>query len=623
MAQFRSVPFTRVDITGGFWQSRQQINADTTLDGIRERFQATGRFDAFRCDWKPGMPQQPHYFWDSDIAKWIEAASYVMAKRPNPEWERVIDEVVDRIEAHQQPDGYFNIWYTVVEPGKRWSDRTHHELYCAGHLIEAAVAYDQATGKDKFLRLMCRYADYIERVFAKEESAAFFTPGHEEIELALVKLYRRTGEKRYLDLSRLFIDRRGHGTPGFQDGWANLRYTQDHLPVREQTTAEGHAVRAVYLYSGMADIARETGDDSLTDACRAIFRNIVGRRMYITGGIGSSSAGEAFTVDYDLPNLTAYAETCAAIGLAFFARRMLLLEADSVYADTVERAMYNGILSGVSLDGRAFFYENPLEIDPRLLCRDVSVRDPAVRFPSDHRQEVFSCSCCPPNLARFIASVGDFLYTCGENTVFVHQYMPSRATLTVGGAAAEIRQETSYPADGRVKITATGLAGRKIAVRIPGWCQNAAVRVNGGATGYAAQKGYAYIVCSSDPTVVELDFAMEPVCMQADPRVQADAGRVALQRGPLVYCLEAVDNGPLLRSITLDPAGALTEQYDPRFGAVVIHATGYRQDAEPGMRLYQPSAGPGRKIPLTFIPYYAFANRGESEMLVWVNTAAG
>ena len=617
MAPYRPVPYTAVTIDGGFWQDRQRINAEATIPAIRDQFSKTGRFAAFRFDWKPGMPRQPHYFWDSDVAKWIEAVAYVLAKQPDPALEQAVDEVVDQIEAHQQTDGYFNIWHTVVEPGTRWTDRNHHELYCAGHLIEAAVAYDEATGKDKLLRLMRRYADYIERVFVKEQSAAFCTCGHEEIELALIRLYRHTGEKRYLELSRHFIDVRGYHEAG-----ARGRWFQDHLPVRAQTTAEGHAVRAVYLFSGMADVARETADAGLADACRTLFRNIVGRRMYITGGIGSSHAGEAFTIDYDLPNLTAYAETCASIGLAFFAQRMLLLEADSVYADTVERAMYNGILSGVSLDGRSFFYENPLEIDPRLPHRDVSVDTPAIRFPATQRQEVFSCSCCPPNIARFIASVGNYLYTCGDGMVFVHQYMESQTALRLGGSPVEIRQETAYPSDGNVRIIASGMAGKKMAVRIPGWCADYALRVGGKHVERKAEKGYVFFDCPSNRVTVELEMKMRPVWMEADARVQADAGRAALQRGPLIYCLEAADNGPWLRDIAAVPEPEFREEYVPRFGAVAIGAEGYRRDISDADALYRPAGGARHRVPLRFIPYFAFANRGESEMLVWVAHAA-
>jgi DUF1680 family protein len=357
MIKYEQVPFAAIDLENGFWHDRQTLNSTVTIRSVYNRFVDTGRFAAFRFDWKEGMPNMPHFFYDSDVAKWMESVAYLLRKRPDPELEAIMDETINLIEKHQQPNGYFNVWFTIIHPENRLKERTSHELYCAGHLFEAAVAYNEATGKDKFLKLMCRYADFIYDYFLVRQAAPFLTPGHEEIELALVRLYRCTKEKKYLDLSRWFLDQRGSNEIDKQSfyGWANARYAQDHLPVREQTTAEGHAVRANYLYCGMADVAYETGDQGLLRACRAIFLNIVSRRMYITGGIGSSRAGEAFTVDYDLPNPTAYAETCAAISLAMFARRMQQLEVDSLYGDVIELELYNGFPVSTSLDGKRFF----------------------------------------------------------------------------------------------------------------------------------------------------------------------------------------------------------------------------------------------------------------------------
>ena len=376
--RYQAVPFQQVDLDQGFWQERQRINRDVSIWNVYKRFQETGRFDAFRCDWREGMPNKPHVFWDSDVAKWMEAAAFLLEKKPDPQLEAAVDELVDRIADHQDADGYFNTYFTACEPEARFTRRTDHELYCAGHLFEAAVAYAHATGKEKFLGLMRRYADYIERVFKDEKSAAFLTPGHEEIELALVKLYRHTGEKRYLELSRWFVEERGRHEEGLYEMFPS-KHAQDHLPVRQMETAEGHCVRALYLYSAMADLAYEYQDEELLGVCRRIFLNIVRRRMYVTGGVGSTAHGEAFTVDYDLPNRTAYAESCASIALIFFARRMLRLEADSLYADTMERVLYNGFLSSVSLDGRKFFYVNPLELIPQLLNPDQPQREDAVQ----------------------------------------------------------------------------------------------------------------------------------------------------------------------------------------------------------------------------------------------------
>lgn len=321
MSKQYSVPFDKVNITGGFWKDRIALNESVTLDSVRRRFEDTGRFSALGCNWKQGEPDRPHFFYDSDAAKWMEAAAYVLSKHSDSELESYVEELIDRIERNMTPDGYFNVWYTVVEPGKRFTDRDHHELYCAGHLIEAAAAYYEATGKRRFLDLMRRYAELIETVFCREDSAAFTTPGHPEIELALVRLYRCTGEKRWLDLSRFFVDKRGNNEKdrGQASGFASEDYLQDMIPLREQTQATGHSVRACYIYSAMADIAYECGDRELLAAANSIFKNITEHRMYITGGIGSTRVGEAFTVDGDLPNETAYAETCAAVSLAMFA----------------------------------------------------------------------------------------------------------------------------------------------------------------------------------------------------------------------------------------------------------------------------------------------------------------
>lgn len=617
MEKSQAVPFGRVRLERGFWYDRQAVNTGATLPAIRRQFERTGRFEAFRFGWKPGMPHPPHFFWDSDIAKWIEAVSYSLETRPDPRLEEAVDAVVELIARHQEPDGYFNIYFTVVEPGGRFTRRTHHELYCAGHLIEAAVAYAHATGKKRFLERMCRYADLIDRVFRVEKSAAFATPGHEEIELALVKLYRATGERRYLELSRWFIDSRGQAGAVAVDSPENVFYAQDHLPVRRQSTAEGHAVRAMYLYCAMADLAYEGEDEELLAACRRLFADMSERRMYITGGIGSSHRGESFTVDYDLPNRTAYAETCAAVGLALFCRRMLALEPDSRYADACERALYNGILSGVSLDGKSFFYENPLEIDRRLNDRDVSMNSKGWH-PDIRRQEVFACSCCPPNLARLIASVGDFLYTEKGSTLFVHQYMDSDADVGRSGRPARVRQETRYPADGRVRLTVEGFAGGEVAVRVPGWCRRFRISRQGSPVPHRLDRGYAYLGCPGEKTVFELDFEMEPCLVEASPRVSADAGRVALQRGPVVYCLEAADNGPCLRDVAIDRHTGFRLEWSDRCGAYRIEADGFRRETDSFPGLYARLEERSRPQPLRFIPYYAFANRGEDDMIVWI-----
>ncbi|MCR5484914.1 MAG: glycoside hydrolase family 127 protein [Clostridiales bacterium] len=613
MNLYKQVDFSNVNITGGFWFGRKKINSDVTLGCVRDQFEKTGRMDAFKFDWKEGMPNRPHIFWDSDVAKWIEAASYVIEETGNKALTDYIEKLIDLIEKNQSPDGYFNIYYTVVEPEERFKHRMQHELYCAGHLMEAAVAYYNATGRDRFLKCMCRYADCIEKAFKIDGTAEFTTPGHEEIELALVKLYRCTKEKRYLELSKFFIDSRGQSYAKEVIEGDNGDYVQDHLPVRKQTTAEGHAVRACYLYSGMADIAGEYGDKELFSACEKIFENIVKKRMYITGGTGSARDGERFTDDYDLPNDTAYAETCAAIALAFFAERMSLISPKAVYADTVERALYNGALSGVSLDGKSFFYENPLEIN--LTDRNVKTNK-AKRMAMTQRAEVFGCSCCPPNIARFIASVGGTVYSTGEDVVFVHQYMDSRASFGVGEREIKIKQSTDYPKSGNIKFDIKNADGIKIALRIPLWCSEFTLSCE-----YTLIDGYAYFIADGDDFSAELKMTMTPQWYEASSDVWADFGKVALVKGPVVYCLEGADNGSELWKLSADIFEPVTSYYDEKLGLECLEASGYKKtDCHCGhAQLYHPAKGNYLNVKLKFIPYFAFANRGESDMEVWVN----
>ncbi|MBQ6865040.1 MAG: glycoside hydrolase family 127 protein [Clostridia bacterium] len=612
MYKTNPVSFADVEINGGFWAKKQKMNRDVTLEAVRLRFEETGRFEAFKFNWtEEGNLSKPHIFWDSDIAKWIESAALILRKNPDKQLEAKVDEIVDLIEKNQGEDGYFNIFFTVCEPEGRWKNRDAHELYCAGHLTEAAVAYYEATGKDKFLQLMKKYLDYIAQVFMVEKSAGFTTPGHEEIELALVKLYRCTGEQRFLDLAKFFIDERGKESQSLT-GWCNSKYNQSHLPVREQRTAEGHSVRACYLYSGMADLAKETDDEELLTACKALFDNIVQRRMYITGGIGSSHEGEAFTVDYDLQNNTAYAETCAAISLAMFANRMKDIDMNAKYADIVEKVYYNGFLSGLSLDGKAFFYENPLEILHAEHDRHKSIHRSGERLPITRRQEVFGCSCCPPNVTRFIAAFGDYMYSTGDNGVYVHQFAESCAAFDYCGANVTINQVTEYPHDGKVKFSVCGLLNKHFCVRIPGWCAD--VRFN---KQYTVENGYAVFAVDNDTFELEMDMDISPRIYASNPLVFANNGRYALQAGPIVYCLEEDDNGSNLRDIAVLRNTTFTVHYDEFFGANVIDAQGLRTQCD-SSALYVPAdAVQTKPVDVRFIPYYAFANRSDCDMLVW------
>lgn len=600
----QNIGFSNTEITGGYWKTRQDINISVTLKSVYERFKETNRFDALKCEWKDGDPNMPHIFWDSDVAKWIEGASYILSSKEYAATVEIIENAIDCIINNSDENGYFNSHYLVTEQNKRFSDRNCHELYCAGHLIEAAVAYYENTGKDRFLKAMCKYADYIEKVFKTDKSAAFTTPGHPELELALMKLYKATGNKRYADLAKYFIDEHGnHPEEGDYIDWCNNCYNQDEMPIKDRSTAEGHAVRAMYLMCGAADVAAEYGDDELKNACERVFQNVISKRMYITGGIGSTNIGEAFTVDYDLPNRTAYAETCASISLAMFANRMLQFGADSKYADIVEKTIYNGVMSGVSLDGKSFFYENPLEIDPEFNNINTSTNSKQ-RFPITQRLEVFGCSCCPPNILRFVASIAGFLYSVDDDTVYVHQYMDSK-TETDG---IKIEQKTEYPKNG--KITVKCDADKKyIAFRIPGWCKSFTINCD-----YTVKNGYAYIALENHREI-EIDFDMPVVFIAANRRVHANSGRVAVMRGPVVYCAEGVDNGADVKSISVD-VNAEVELEDSLFLLPILKTTAYRPKETD--RLYYEVGDDYEETQLTLIPYYAFANRQETEMQVWL-----
>ena len=603
----KTVDFSQTRVLGGFWKQKQDMVRKTTIYAVYDRFVETGRFDAFKCDWKEGMPNQPHYFWDSDVAKWMEAAAYLTGQKREAKLERIVDGVVDLIANNQDEHGYFNVYFTVVEPEKRFDDRKCHELYCAGHLMEAAVAYYEATGKRKFLDCMCRYADYIEKRFKIDRDTAFSSPGHEEIELALVRLFECTGEKRYLDLAEFFVLIRGTEDDKGKDTLDGGLYSQAHKPAAQQDGAEGHAVRAVYFYSAMADIAYHTGNEALRDACKKLFFDIVEKKMYITGGIGSSSRGEAFTLPYDLNNELAYAETCAAIGLAFFANRMLKLENDSVYSDTIERIIYNGFLSSTSLDGKAFFYENPLEIIPMMSKRDRSCTwIPGIHWPQTQRSEVFECSCCPPNIARFIPTIANLMYTDDGQTLFVHQFMQAETKISRGQKAITVTQKTAYPENGKVRITVTG-GDTRIAVRIPGWFD-----------GYTGQtvKGYAYFDVKDGETL-SFDFAMKVKLMEARPEAVFDCNRYAVQRGPVIFCMESVDNGANIRDIRLDSRARFAYGKHRELGVPQLTVKAWRRRPEADAPLYSARHDNLEKMEAVLIPYYAFANRGEAEMQVW------
>ena len=599
-----NIEFSDVKITGGYWKARQDINRSVTLKAVYDRFNETGRFEALKCDLRDGDTNIPHIFWDSDVAKWIEGASYILHSEKNDQAVEIIENAIDLIIKNSDENGYFNSHFLVAEKENRFRLRECHELYCAGHLIEAAVAYYELTGKDRFLNAVKKYADYIERAFKIDNTAAFITPGHPEIELALVRLYKATGEKRYIELAKYFIDKRGNcDEPGIYTDWANEYYSQDEIPVRERKTAEGHCVRVLYLMCAAADIAYIYKDNDLKTACERFFDSIVNKRMYITGGVGSSNMGESFTIDYDLPNRTAYAETCAAISLAMFAERMLKFGADSRYSDIIERTMYNGIMSGISLDGKSFFYENPLEIDPDFNNINTSTKVKE-RFPITQRVEVFDCSCCPPNIMRFVASISGLIYGFDDNTVYINQYMNSEGDVN----GIKISQKTDYPNNGKITVRCNSNK-KQIAFRIPCWCKSFNINKK-----YSIKNGYAYVDLDSEENI-ELELDMPVRIISANRRIHSDAGRIAVMRGPVVYCAEGIDNGADIKSIAL-PAESVFELAESEFLLPILKTEAYRPFESDS--LYYEAVDDYEKIPLTLIPYYAFANRGESEMQVWL-----
>lgn len=566
-------------------------------------------------------------FQDSDFGKWLEALGYKLMAEPDAALERLADGVIDLMEKAQLPDGYLDTYFIINGVEGRWTNlRDCHELYCAGHLLEGAIAYWQATGKRKVLDVMTRYMDYVCRYFSRENLRGY--PGHAEIELALCKLYDVTGEARYLDLARAFIDRRGMEPYYFDEEQKKLSrplypngpdfgraYAQGHLPVREQHTMEGHAVRALYLACGAADVALRTGDAALWDAVRAQFMNAVERRMYITGGVGSTYFGEAFTFDYDLPDDTAYAETCASVALVFLARRMLQGELNGVYADAMERALYNTCLASLSQDQQRFFYVNPLSVFP-----EADAKDPNKRHVLPERQPWLGCACCPPNVARLLCSLVAYQYTVGQREIQAHLYLQSDVTVRVNGAPVAISMETDYPDDGRVRIHA-GKGDYDLMLHIPGWCEEFRLTRGGEALHPEVKEGYARVEGPFAGEELVLEMPMMPRRWYAHPNVRSAAGKVAVARGPVVYCLEEADNGPGLHRLLLPRGAALTCREDDLLGGTrVIEARGLREVAQTDA-LYASAPTDPVPAPLRFIPYHKWANRGKNEMLVWVREA--
>ncbi|MCA0015041.1 glycoside hydrolase family 127 protein [Mesorhizobium sp. B292B1B] len=644
---FRPLPVPQVDVHG-FWGDRADAVAARTADILYDRCVEAGMLEQIDPDRpSPGVVIPFHspspdeaaspgftgstvttqMFWDSDWGKTIETAAYSLYRAKNPELEKKIDAVIDLYEKLQQPDGYLSSWYQRIQPGLRWTNlRDCHELYCAGHLIEGAVAYYQATGKRKLLDVMCRYADHIASVLGPEPGKKKGYCGHEEIELALVKLARVTGENKYMELAKYFIDQRGQ-QPHYFDEEARARgadpkayhfktyeYSQSHIPVREQDKVVGHAVRAMYLYSGMADIATEYGDDSLRMALDRLWDDLTSKNLYITGGLGPSAHNEGFTSDFDLPNESAYAETCAAVGLVFWASRMLGMGPNARYADIMERALYNGSISGLSLDGSLFFYENPLESRGR-----------------HNRWKWHRCPCCPPNIGRMVASIGGYFYSLADDALAVHLYGDSTARFDIAGVPVALTQASRYPWDGAVAITIEPQApvAFTLHLRVPAWSTGATLKVNDETVKLedVTSEGYAAIRRTwKKGDSVRLDLEMPIERLYANPQVRQDAGRVALSRGPLIYCVEATDNDGSLHRIVLPRIASIEAHDEPDLlGGVVTLSAAALADTDEGWQngLYRTDPPAATQTRLTAIPYFAWDNREPGEMLVWLRDGGG
>ncbi|OXS54431.1 hypothetical protein B1A99_26100 [Cohnella sp. CIP 111063] len=579
-------------------------------------------------------------FQDTDLYKWLEAVGYSLANKPNGDLEKLADEAVELLASAQLEDGYLNTYFTIRNPQQRWTNLTDcHEMYSAGHLIEAAVAYYHGTGKTKLLDVARRVADHIDLRFGPGTDQIQGYDGHQEIELALVKLYEATGEPRYLNLACFLIDERGKEPYFFHQEWEARgrtsywnpgvvqskppapEYHQAHKPVREQAEAVGHAVRAVYMYTAMADLALHNNDTELLEACRRLWSNMVDKQMYVTGSIGSTHHGEAFTFDYDLPNDTNYSETCASIGMIFFARRMLQIEPKGEYADVMERSLYNTVTAGIGLDGKHYFYVNPMEVWPA-----ASSGNPGKHHIKATRQKWYGCACCPPNAARLLVSAGQYVYTTNSDTLYTHLYIGNETDLELSGRNVRIRLESGLPWNGNASLeiaNADGSGSFTLALRVPSWSPATVFRVNGAQREPIIRDGYAYFTGdwrSGDR--IDVQFDMTPRRIYAHPQVRANAGRVALQRGPFVYCFEETDNGSPLASLALPENAELTSAWEETLGGIfVIEAEGVRTEApgeESAAPLYRTSPPVRTPTRLRAVPYTMWGNREHGEMQVWI-----
>lgn len=586
LKMIEQIDFSHVKINDNFWSPRLSKHVSATLPVCIDQIEnQTGRIRNFENAAKGEGEHSGIFFDDSDVYKALEGMAYSLINNPDPELEKKADEWIDKFAAAQQPDGYINTFYTLTGLDKRWTNMDKHEMYCAGHMIEAGVAYYQATGKRKLLDVCIRMTDHMMSQFGPGKR--HWVPGHEEIELALVKLYQTTQEQKYLDFAYWLLEERGHGhgTMGDEGKWDPVYY-QDIVPVRRLTDISGHAVRCMYLYCGMADVAALKNDAGYIAAIDRLWDDVVHRNMYITGGIGSSRDNEGFTEDYDLPNLDAYCETCASVGMVLWNQRMNQLTGDSKYIDILERSLYNGALAGISLGGDRFFYVNPLE----------SKGD-------HHRQEWYGCACCPSQLSRFLPSIGNYIYASSDDALWVNLYIGNTGQIRIGETDILLTQETDYPWDGSVKLTISTSQPleKEIRLRIPNWCKTYDLSINGKRINVSEKKGYAVIKDWKSQDVIALDMDMPVEIVAADPHVKENFGKRAIQRGPLVYCMEEIDNPEYFDQIQLSPS--------------TTFQTAFVSDILNGIKTIKTN---GRAQSATFIPYYAWDNRKAGKMRVWI-----
>lgn len=654
------LPLSHFTVHDPFWSPLQQRVRSQTLPQQEEQLRAPGRqLEALGLTWKPGDDPEPHIFWESDVAKWLEAASHVLVTHPDPALEQSVDEVIAALARAQQPDGYLNVHFTVVRPGERFTDlHDAHELYCAGHLMEAAVAHHEATGKTTLLDIMTAYADLIDRETSPGGALEGGYCGHPEIELALVRLAHATGVERYRDLALRMVDARGkqpfyfeveserRGGPGWFGGQLPThgdeaerarQYNQSHAPVREQREAVGHSVRAMYLYSAMVDLAVETGDDSLLAACDDLWTDTVERKMYLTGGLGTDPSIEGFSDAYLLPDVGGYAETCAAIGLVYFARRMARAHSDAGYDDVLERSLYNGVLSGASADGRTYFYDNPMSSDGSI-----------------QRHDWFSCACCPPNLARLVTEVGRLAWSVEGSTAYAHLYVGGTATLPLAEGSLRVSVISDYLTEGTVTIRVDEApVGAELALRIPDWSSSPRVTVAGEPVEVAPASGWLRLrrdwVAGDE---ISLALNPQPRRVWARPQVADHTGRTALEYGPLVFCLEGVDHGGRARNVLLPRDSEVRVTRGDELAVVVLEADAVQLDevvepderpspdsvvgpgerpspgpvVEPGERRSKPSLYSRQPpavspVKLRAVPYHSWCNREPGDMAVWIPEA--